>query len=439
MKIMQQKMRSLFFINIAFCLLVSCSSQKQISKKARTTLLDYKGLAPANIGISIFDAGRNKFLYNYQAEKYFTPASNVKLFTLYAGLKYLDDSIVAARFALDEGTLVLQATGDPTFLHPDFKSQPLLQFLQRPEIRQIRINTAFAAESFGSGWSWDDYKEEYMAERDPFPMYGNVATVIFTSDSLKTIPTVIKPFFVGMPVQNRRWEVERPLGGHIFTIDTTKGTTGHVKQITMAMGKGLFASRYLADTLHKEVINEYIQLNGAEGLPFYSQSTDSLFKIMMHRSDNFFAEQTLLMASNEKLGEMNDKRMIDTLLKTDLQGLPQRPRWVDGSGLSRYNLFSPRDFIYILNKLKDDFTLERLKVILPGADEGTLAGLYKGYEGHIYAKTGTLSNNIALSGFLVTRKNRTLIFSIQVNNHMTSATGLRKQFEKLLTGLIDTY
>jgi D-alanyl-D-alanine carboxypeptidase/D-alanyl-D-alanine-endopeptidase (penicillin-binding protein 4) len=46
---------------------------------------------------------------------------------------------------------------------------------------------------------------------------------------------------------------------------------------------------------------------------------------MMHRSDNFFAEQTLLMASNEKLGFMSDRAMIDTLLKTDLKDIPQNP------------------------------------------------------------------------------------------------------------------
>ena len=32
-----------------------------------------------------------------------------------------------------------------------------------------------------------------------------------------------------------------------------------------------------------------------------TQPTDSLLKPMMHRSDNFFAEQSLLMVSNERL------------------------------------------------------------------------------------------------------------------------------------------
>ena len=58
---------------------------------------------------------------------------------------------------------------------------------------------------------------------------------------------------------------------------------------------------------------------------------------------------------------MSDERVIDTLLKTDFKGLPQKPGWVDGSGLSRYNLFSPQDLVFILNKMKNDFGMERIK------------------------------------------------------------------------------
>jgi serine-type D-Ala-D-Ala carboxypeptidase/endopeptidase (penicillin-binding protein 4) len=119
--------------------------------------------------------------------------------------------------------------------------------------------------------------------------------------------------------------------------------------------------------------------------------------------------------------------------------LPQRPQWVDGSGLSRYNLFSPQDFVWILNKLQTEFGLNRLKVILPGANTGTLKGLYEGYEGRIFAKTGTLSNNVALSGYLITKKNRALIFSVLVNNHETTAAAIRKQISSFLTGIIDKY
>ena len=154
---------------------------------------------------------------------------------------------------------------------------------------------------------------------------------------------------------------------------------------------------------------------------------------MMYRSDNFFAEQTLLMVSNKLLGVMNDEKIIDTLLQTDLADIPQRPKWVDGSGLSRYNLFTPKDFIYILNKLKNEFGLDRLKNILPTGGQGTLANYYLKDAGFIFAKTGGMSNHCSISGILLTKKNKLLLFSVLVNHYPTGSTPVRRAVEKFLS------
>ncbi|HYO21981.1 MAG TPA: D-alanyl-D-alanine carboxypeptidase [Flavisolibacter sp.] len=171
----------------------------------------------------------------------------------------------------------------------------------------------------------------------------------------------------------------------------------------------------------------------------HSQPTDSLLKPMMHRSDNFFAEQSLLMVSNEALGVMNDAKIIDTILKTDFKDLPQKPRWVDGSGLSRYNLFTPQDFVFILNKMKNEFGMARIKEIFPTGGEGTLSSYYKTDSTFIYAKTGTLSGVVALSGFLTTRDGKELIFSVLVNNHQGSASNVRRAVEKFIQGIREKF
>lgn len=160
---------------------------------------------------------------------------------------------------------------------------------------------------------------------------------------------------------------------------------------------------------------------------------------MMHRSDNFYAEQSLLMVSQAKLGQINDYKIIDTLLKTDLKDLPQKPRWTDGSGLSRYNLFTPNDFVFILKKMHDEFGMNRLKTILPTGNEGTLTNLYKQDSSYIFAKTGTLSGVVALSGFIYTKKNKLLIFSVLINNHQGSAPIIRRRVEEFLSGLRQRY
>jgi D-alanyl-D-alanine carboxypeptidase/D-alanyl-D-alanine-endopeptidase (penicillin-binding protein 4) len=171
----------------------------------------------------------------------------------------------------------------------------------------------------------------------------------------------------------------------------------------------------------------------------HSRPVDSLFRPMMYNSDNFFAEQTLLMVSNELLGRMNDGSIIDTLLKTDLRGLPQRPIWVDGCGLSRNDLFTPQDFVWLLDTLQKRFGLARMKGILPTGGTGTLSSYYRQDAGYIFAKTGSLSGVVALSGYLITKKDHLLLFSILINNYTGSGVTVRRQMEKWIHRIRDTY
>jgi D-alanyl-D-alanine carboxypeptidase/D-alanyl-D-alanine-endopeptidase (penicillin-binding protein 4) len=188
------------------------------------------------------------------------------------------------------------------------------------------------------------------------------------------------------------------------------------------------AVHLLQERLGKPVIIKEEKINKEDYKLLYTQNTDTFFKIMMHRSDNFYAEQTLLMASEMYLGYMSDKDMIDTLLKSTFKNIPQKPRWVDGSGLSRYNLFSPKDFIYILNKLQKEFGYEKLEYILPTGGKGTLTNYFVSDSNFVFAKTGSLSNNFTLCGFIKTLKNKTLLFSILLNNYLGSSKLVRKQF-----------
>jgi D-alanyl-D-alanine carboxypeptidase/D-alanyl-D-alanine-endopeptidase (penicillin-binding protein 4) len=76
--------------------------------------------------------------------------------------------------------------------------------------------------------------------------------------------------------------------------------------------------------------------------------------------------------------------------------------------------------------------MDRIKSILATGGTGTIRSYYKADSGFIYAKTGTLSGVVALSGYLYTKKNKLLIFSVLVNNHRTSSTNIRKAVEKFI-------
>lgn len=424
----------------------ACSVPKQISKQVNILITD-SAINMGHIGISIYDPATGKYWYNYQAEKYFVPASNTKLFALYAGMKYLGDSVTAFKYFEDQSSIVIEPAGDPTFLHPDYKDQRAFAFLKEKNKPIVLLNNKWRANALALGWSWDGYTSSDMIERSPFPIYGNLIKWIQIKDT-PAESTLEGNLVYSEPDVNWKVNFSEDTSGNNFSVGRNR--VDNVYEITFGrerkseiripfVTRGVeTAAELLKDTLNVPVSITTTPIPG-NLRKFHSRPVDSLLTLMMHRSDNFFAEQTLLMASNEKLGYMSDRRMIDTLLKTDLKDIPQMPRWVDGSGLSRYNLFTPKDFIYILQKLKNEFGLERLKMILPTGGTGTLSSLYKQDSGYIFAKTGTLSNHIALSGFLVTKKNKLLIFSILPGNFIGDAPPVRSAIEKFLSNIRQRY
>jgi serine-type D-Ala-D-Ala carboxypeptidase/endopeptidase (penicillin-binding protein 4) len=431
-----------FFIFLFSTTIYSCTLTGQITQKQINVFLNDTAVRSGHVGISIYEPATKKYLYNYNAEKNFTPSSNVKLFTLYAGMKYLGDSLVTAKISERNDTVFFQPTGDPTFLHKDFLSQPLYDVLNNSKKRLAHVLTfKDRYTKYGSGWSWDDYEEDYTAERSRFPLYGNVFTFFKENNVIQSIPSIMNPpYFKDSLVKyfpnTNYFKISRSQDFNKFFISSNKEFfkfqqipfKTHADIYTWGLQIALLADKL---KINKDSISEYF-IDNFIWSKIHSQPTDSLFRPMMHNSDNFFAEQTLLMISNEKLGYMSDVDIIDTLLKTDFKYLPQKPRWVDGSGLSRYNLFSPKDFVFLLDKMKTEFGMERIKGILPTSGQGTLKGYYENAAGLIYAKTGSMSNNVSLSGYLFTKKNKLLLFSVHINGYSGSGRAGRKAIEKML-------
>src|SRR5262245_554636 len=90
-------------------LLVACTAQRGtqsvINKSADRLLFKDSTIGNAHIGISIFDPATNKYLYNYQGNKYFVPASNTKIFSCYTALKYLGDSVPGLQYIAQGDTV----------------------------------------------------------------------------------------------------------------------------------------------------------------------------------------------------------------------------------------------------------------------------------------------------------------------------------------------
>ncbi len=197
----------------------------------------------------------------------------------------------------------------------------------------------------------------------------------------------------------------------------------------------------LADTLQKPVGILKIKTEDlSETKTIYSITSDSLYKQMLQQSDNFLAEQTLLMVAGKISDSLKTDIAISHILKEHLQDLPDKPNWVDGSGLSRYNLVTPRSMVFLLEKIAEIVPSHRLFSLLPaGGRTGTIKDSYLAKEPYIFAKTGTLRNNHALSGFLKTKSGKVLIFSFMNNNYPNSSAEIKKQMEIILKGIRENY
>ena len=185
--------------------------------------------------------------------------------------------------------------------------------------------------------------------------------------------------------------------------------------------------------IHTAVINSrpdsYETLSGIK--------SDSLYKWTLQDSDNLFAEQIMLMISGQKGDTLSTEQSIAlTQAPWWFQSnspFPYELIWRDGSGLSRYNMFKPSEF----QKLLKLFDKEKLIPLLPQGDtSGTLKDWYGTY---VYAKTGTLSNNHALVGFIHTKSGKWLKFSFMVNHYTAPTSTIRESIGVILQKIYYAY
>ncbi len=107
----------------------------------------------------------------------------------------------------------------------------------------------------------------------------------------------------------------------------------------------------------------------------------------------------------------------------------------DGSGLSGHDLVAPRAFTQLLAYAARQPWFPGFKAALPvGGTDGSLDNRFTGpLKGRVFAKTGTLGESRALSGYLTADSGKTLIFSIMVDNHLPTASPDRALIDQIVT------
>jgi D-alanyl-D-alanine carboxypeptidase/D-alanyl-D-alanine-endopeptidase (penicillin-binding protein 4) len=412
-------------------------------------------------GFALYDPKSDNMLFSQYGDRYFTPASNTKILTFYSGLKLLPENLPALEYVVENDTLWFWGTGDPTFLHPDYDNGVVFEFLKNRTETLVYSDAHFRDELLGSGWSWADLNYYYSAEKSSFPVYGNVmrvkveritqeriAPILPNGDELDISPRYFNKLIEKAPSDKNRPLIERELGSTEFIYqpksDTTSFTTDKPFHYTPELMVDL-----LADTLGREVVyQQKAKPSSNETTILRAANADSVYRAMMYPSDNHIAEQILLMISAE-MGDdvpMNTRAVINYVKENLFNDLPDEVQWVDGSGLSRYNMITPRSMIQILKKIDDEFEEtedEKLLSFFPaGGERGTISYWYGHRDGgkpYVYAKTGTLSNNHCLSGFVITESGKKLYFSFMNNHYTGPSSQIKTEMEKMLWHIYKNY
>lgn len=462
------------FAGLCVITILSCSPTRKLQRALPHQIEDSPIFKKSFTGFALLNPENGEFIYEYQSDKYFTPASNTKIFTLYTCLQILEEKPAVLRYTEGQNAITIWGTGNPTLLHSGLEIEnPTLDFLSKIDKTVLFSSGNFEDERYGPGWAWDDYPYYFQPEKSAFPIYGNVVRIeqdtlnsplLVTPDYFEdkitswisyrnSKATIIRKEFENKFIEILSNHAEKPfkvedlnylthIQNGVFRTrqQLPVKLTPFTKEMPFISSDSLFV-RLLSDTLKKEIeVHLEMPLKRRHKV-LYGQKIFPIYQKMMIESDNFLAEQLLLMCADKQLGVLNSKKIIAYAKDSIFQDLPDELLWRDGSGLSRYNMFTPRTIARLLERIHQEMPEETVFSLFPaGGESGTLENWYGGKsEPYVFAKTGTLTGKHCLSGYVKTKTGKTLIFSFMHNNYKGSSRPLKEEMQRILEAIYVWY
>lgn len=419
-------------------LFLSLGAQSQITNtqysQMESALGDGSFFSGHLTGFMLYDLDSQRVMYEKNSQIRFTPASVTKLFTLFSSILILNDSTQTLRYVPAGDTLKIWGVGDPSWKYLDLPSPDFQKMFAPYSVIQFS-DANMKSTPFGDGWQWDDYAYYYSAERSSLPIYGNLMHVFPGKSNPRVFPFRFQDAIFKSTKELK--DMERDFHENEFHYNplTYRGREDYLPFIT--------SPELLVELAATETGKTWIYQPDSLPEEHYLWRGNALFpllKEMMLESDNFLAEQLLMMVSDRLFGELDSERAIEYMIKTYLYDLPDEPIWVDGSGLSRYNLFTPRTMVGLFEKIFRIVPDDMLYELLPtGGVSGTIQNNYQAASPYIFAKTGTMSNNHSLVGLIKTKSGKTYCFAFMNSNYPHKASLIRREMEKVLLLVRDMF
>lgn len=435
------------FLGIA--LLSACSTTKRTGAESipygpeviKRQVMEVEQRRHSFVGFALYDPELGQMVVEHNSDRYFVPASNTKLFTFYASQKLLSDSIPALKYAVHGDSLLFWGTGDPTFAHMDLKNNIAYNFLKNRPEKLYYIEAPFSSTPFAINWGWDDYNYYYQPERSVFPIHGNIIKFVRKKgeNGYSAAPAFFKQFIITDTAAFAPKSIfQRTLRTNELAYHPKLAKSEFSQEVPFITSPELTV-QLLADTL-KRPVRWVKRPLPKDAQVLYGLPADTVYKRMLQVSDNLIAEQLLVLSSGALSDTLSVERTIRHILNTHLADLPDKPVWVDGSGLSSMNMFTPRTIIAILQMLLEDRPQEKLfPMLAAGGRPGTFRSIYQAEVPFVFGKSGTLSHVHNQSGYIITKSGKTLLFSFMNNNFRVPSSEIRKEMVRIMTEVHEKY
>ena len=446
-------MRKLLNLFIALLLTASAVNAASIDKA-----LSESDINTGAVSISVRDTETGKVLYELNSKKPVNPASTLKILTLTASLDELgkDYEFSTDLYQNKENELFIKLGADPFLKAGDLRK--LLNTAKTKNIVEPKAiyidDTIVDKTEWGEGWQWDDDLNPLMPKFGAYNIDENLLTITVVPTA-KGAPAEIKldvfypTTFMNLVTTGDSSEIKISRNNNIAPdVLTIEGTVkNQIKQeIPVNHLKRYFRLR-LEDAIRAEKI-EYYGAFAEKELPSGNISLvetikhpieDAVSEIMLN-SNNMVAESLFKIAGGHYAqttgSAQNAVEMLFAYL--DKIGLNSSDiKVVDGSGVSKNNLATSdfmTSFLTAQYKISPDYP----KMFAP-AGEGTLTNRMLYFGDKLRAKTGTLSDVSAITGYITTVKGKVLAFNIMINDAKSKPSEKKMLEEYILRAIQISY
>ena len=414
------------------------------------------------ISISVKDIETGKSVYELNQNRLISPASTQKIVTLAAAIDTLGPTynFETSLYKNTNNELFLKLGADPYLREKDLTSlmnQAKAKKILEPKNIYIDDYIVDSVE-WGEGWQWDDDLNSLMPKFGSYNLDGNLLYIFVAPTNNGAPANVYSKFFYPVTFMNLALTDESKANNITFErnnsispdILTVKGSVSKIQYYTVPVPNLKRYFRLRLEDAIKDAKIEYYGKISQKKLPsdnvYLVASIKHPIKIavgdILKNSNNMAAESVFKIAGGKYVNNTGSIAAAIKMFEAFCKKIgvnSDEIKIVDGSGVSKNNLMSADFMTNYLVALSQIPGFDLYKSILPTAGEGTLANRMLYFKDNLRAKTGTLADISAITGYLTSKSGKTYAFDIMINDAKTSPSDKKMLEEYILRAVYNYY